>query len=187
MNPTTRTSTDTAPDLDSVRTAIESVPDPELPPVTVGHLGMLHELTVHEDGRVEVDLLPTFSGCPATDVIREDVEAAAGAVDGVTKVTVRFRFDPPWTPDRIDAEGRERLRDFGITPPGGPIRSRATEGLEDRAVLPLSDRGDEAARPCPYCGSTETERDSAFGPTPCRAIHYCNACRQPFEAFKPLG
>lgn len=181
--------TSTAPDVDAVRTAIGSVPDPELPPVTVGHLGMVHDVTVHADGRVEVELLPTFSGCPATDVIREDVEAAAGAVDGVTQVSVRFRFDPPWTPDRIDAEGRERLREFGIAPPGGPIRSPALDGIDSRTVLPLNaaEDDDPARRPCPYCGSTETERDSAFGPTPCRAIHYCNECRQPFEAIKRFG
>lgn len=184
MSATTRT----APDVDQIRAAIESVPDPELPPVTVGHLGMLDGLTVHDDGRVQIDLLPTFSGCPATDLIREDVEAAVNAVDGVTAVSVRFRFDPPWTPQRIDAEGRRRLRDFGITPPGGPVRSAAVEGLADRDVLPLSGPASRSApRECPYCGSDETERDSAFGPTPCRAIHYCRSCRQPFEAFKELG
>lgn len=184
MSPATRT----APDLDAVRTAVESVPDPELPPVNIGHLGMLHDLDVHDDGLVEVTLLPTFSGCPATDVIAEDVEAAVSAVDGVTDVTVRFRFDPPWTPDRIDAAGRERLREFGITPPGGPIRSAALDGVDERPVLPLTGgTGSEERRPCPYCGSSETERDSAFGPTPCRAIHYCRDCRQPFEAFKQWG
>lgn len=183
MTPATRTT----PDLDAVRDAVESVPDPELPPVDIGHLGMLHDLVVHEDGAVEVELLPTFSGCPATDVIAEDVDAAVGAVDGVTAVTVRFRFDPPWTPDRINAEGRDRLREFGITPPGGPIRSRALDDVEDRTVLPLATSRTGSTRPCPYCGSDETERDSAFGPTPCRAIHYCRDCRQPFEAFKQLG
>ncbi len=188
MTPATRTTPTDAPDVEAVRTAVESVPDPELPPVNVGHLGMLHDLVVRDDGHVEIELLPTFAGCPATDMIQEDVEAAVGAVDGVTAVTVRFRFDPPWTPDRIDAEGRERLREFGITPPGGPIRSPALDDLEDRDVLPLDTSAAEPEpRPCPYCGSTQTERDSAFGPTPCRAIHYCRDCRQPFEAFKPLG
>lgn len=184
MSPAIRT----APDIDAVRAAVESVPDPELPPVNVGHLGMLHDLAVHEDGRVMVELLPTFSGCPATDVIAEDVEAAVHEVDGVTAVAVRFRFDPPWTPDRIDAEGRQRLREFGIAPPGGPIRSPALDDLEARDVLPLTGRTTSPEpRPCPYCGSTQTERDSAFGPTPCRSIHYCPDCRQPFEAFKQLG
>lgn len=168
-----------------LRRAVGSVPDPELPAVTVGNLGMLHDLTVDADGRVEVEILPTFSGCPATDVIREDVQAAVAVVPGVTEVSVHFRFDPPWTPERIDEEGRERLRDFGITPPGETVRSPALDGAADRERLPLMGRA-PARRPCPYCGSERTETDSAFGPTPCRSIHYCSDCRQPFEAFKDL-
>jgi ring-1,2-phenylacetyl-CoA epoxidase subunit PaaD len=135
-----------------------------------------------DDGRVEVEMLPTFSGCPATDLIGDDVAEAVRGVPGVTEVTVSFRFDPPWTPERIDAEGREQLREFGITPPGEVVRSPALDGAEDRPALPLL----RPQRPCPYCGSSETETDSAFGPTPCRSIHFCRACQQPFEAFKDL-
>jgi ring-1,2-phenylacetyl-CoA epoxidase subunit PaaD len=180
----TPSATSVRPDRDAVRRAVGSVPDPELPVVTVGNLGMLHDLTI-DGGRVEVEILPTFSGCPATDVIREDVETAVAEVPGVTDVSVRFRFDPPWSSERIDAEGRERLREFGITPPGETVRSPALNGAADRKRLPLAG-GARVERPCPYCGSTETETDSAFGPTPCRSIHYCRSCRQPFEAFKDL-
>ncbi len=176
--------TATTVDLADVRRAVGSVPDPELPPVTVGDLGMVHRIALDGDGRVEVELLPTFSGCPATDVIREDVEAAVRRVPGVTEVHVRFRFDPPWTPERIGEAGREALRRFGITPPGEVVRSPALDGAADRPRLPLARSREQ--RPCPYCGSERTETDSAFGPTPCRSLHFCADCQQPFEAFKDL-
>jgi ring-1,2-phenylacetyl-CoA epoxidase subunit PaaD len=176
-----------------VRAAVESVPDPELPPVTIGMLGMVHDLAVGEDGDVVVELLPTFSGCPATEMIERDVVGVVGALDGVTSVTVRFRFDPPWTPDRIDQRGREALREFGITPPGGPIRGAVapSEGgrtlpLASTPSTPSSPPASSTPRPCPYCSSEDTTMDSAFGPTPCRDVRYCNACQQPFEAFKAL-
>lgn len=178
------------PDAAAVRRAVDEVPDPELPPVTIGMLGMVHTLAIGDDGAVTVELLPTFSGCPATDMIERDVVSAVSEVSGVVKVTVRFRFDPPWTPDRIDATGRERLREFGIAPPGGPIHGAVTPA--GRRALPLALSASEqvpaelAPRTCPYCSTTDTVRDSAFGPTPCRDVRYCNACQQPFEAFKPL-
>lgn len=177
-------STTTVVDADAVRRAVESVPDPELPPVTVGMLGMVEDVTISGDGAVTVDLLPTWSGCPATDAIRDDVEDAVRAVDGVRDVEVRFRFDPPWSVDRIDDEGREALRSFGITPPdrrGGAAPVTAVEVPDGVTPLPVTGR---PARTCPYCGSADTTLDSPFGPTPCRSIHFCEACRQPFEAFK---
>jgi ring-1,2-phenylacetyl-CoA epoxidase subunit PaaD len=173
-----------APDNAAVRAAVEAVPDPELPAVTIGDLGMLHDLCVDTAGTVEVELLPTFAGCPATDLIGEDVRDAVREVPGVRAVTVRFRLDPPWGTQRITERGRERLRDFGIAPPvAGPPSSESTS----LGVLPLLSVGSSPApAPCPYCGSRETETDSPFGPTPCRAIQYCRSCRQPFEAFKAL-
>ncbi len=165
--------TTTAPDLATVRAAVEAVPDPELPPVTLGMLGMVHDVRVHDDGRVEVELLPTFSGCPATDMMERDVVSAVGAVPGVATVAVRFRFDPPWRATMITDVGRERLREFGIAPPGGEVASVAPAG---RATLPLVMRDPEVAtKPCPYCGSADTVRESSFGPTPCRDIRFCNA------------
>ena len=171
--------TATLPDLDDVRAAVGGVPDPELPPVTLAMLGMVHDVRV--DGHhVHVELLPTWSGCPATDVIGEDVRTAVAAVDGVTEVTVRFRFDPVWTPARITTEGHDALRSFGIAPPVSIPPS--TTSLP---VLPTTGPGPvDSSRPCPYCGSTDTVRDGMFGPTPCRDVRYCNACAQPFEAFK---
>jgi ring-1,2-phenylacetyl-CoA epoxidase subunit PaaD len=177
---TTSVTTILGPDPAAVRRAVEGVPDPELPPVTIGMLGMVH--TVALDGaRVSVELLPTFSGCPATDMIERDVVAAVGGVEGVEEVRVRFRYDPPWTADRIDAEGRERLREFGIAPPGGPVAGARPDG---RPTLPLAPTA--PARPCPYCGALDTTLESSFGPTPCRDIRFCASCQQPFEAFKSL-
>ena len=171
---------------DEVRRAVESVPDPEMPSVTIGMLGMVHAL--HEDhGSVRVELLPTFAGCPATEMIRRDVEAALHAVDEVTGVEVVFRFSPVWTPERITSEGRERLVEFGIAPPVAPPGSQAGAVGTDAAVtvLPIVSVTEATrGRPCPWCGSTATERDSAFGPTPCRDLWMCTACRQPFEGFK---
>ena len=156
-----------------VREALETVHDPEIPACTITDLGMVERVAATEDA-VEVDLLPTFVGCPAKDVIREDVEAALRAVAGDRAVRVRFVYDPPWTTERITERGRERLRELGIAPhweapPAGPV------------TVPLLQRVDVA---CPYCGSRETAMESSWGPTPCRTQHFCRACRNPFEGFK---
>ncbi len=168
-------------DLAVVTAAVRTVPDPELPPVTIGMLGMVHDVRVEASGAVTVELLPTYAGCPATDLIRADVEDAVHVVPGVAGVTVRFRYDPPWTPDRIDADGRAALAAFGIAPPVPTAASVAPDG---RPTLPLLVEPPAAARPCPYCGSQATDRESAFGPTPCRDIRFCRSCQQPFEAFR---
>jgi ring-1,2-phenylacetyl-CoA epoxidase subunit PaaD len=174
------TSAPAVPDLDRIRAAVAGVPDPELPPVTIGMLGMVHDVTV-EDGEVRIELLPTFSGCPATDMIERDVVTAVEAVAGVERVRVRFRYDPPWTAERIDDEGRERLREFGIAPPGGEVAGVRPDGRPTLPVAPTA-----SPRPCPYCGSQDTVRESSFGPTPCRDLRFCASCQQPFEAFKTL-
>ncbi len=150
-----------------VRAVLATVPDPEMPPVTVADLGMVVDVRV-SGGQVAVDLVPTFSGCPATGVIRADVARAVAALDGVTEVTVRFVRDVVWDPERISPEGREKLRAFGIAPPGSGQRLVQIGGVR-----------------CPLCGSRNTAADSPFGPTPCRSTNYCRDCRNPFEAIKP--
>lgn len=166
-----------------VRAVVGAVPDPELPAVTLAMLGVLDDVRVAGD-RVEVDLLPTFAGCPATEVMADDVRAAALGVDGVTACEVHVRFSPPWTSDRITPEGHEALRTFGIAPPGTrtlPLHLGSDErSTRDRAAQ-------HAGVACPHCGSDQTVQDSPFGPTPCRAVHHCSSCRQPFERFKDLG
>jgi ring-1,2-phenylacetyl-CoA epoxidase subunit PaaD len=153
--------------------ALGSVPDPEIPTCSIVDLGMVKRIEVNEDA-VEVDLLPTFVGCPAKDVIGEDVAAAIRRVAGRRAVRIRFVYDPPWTTDRITERGREGLRDLGISP-----------HWEERAAGPLTvTLMREAGTICPFCGSTNTVMEAAFGPTPCRATHFCRACRNPFEGFK---
>lgn len=190
------TATVTRPDEAAVRAAVEGVPDPELPPVTLGMLGMVETVEVSDDGSVHVELLPTFSGCPATEMMSRDVREALNGVDGVREVTIRWRHTPVWTTERISTEGHQRLREFGIAPPtgGGPVSTVSSQG---RTALPIAQVGvdvssDPDAPPahgvaCPFCGEAErVEEDSPFGPTPCRASWFCNACQQPFERFKDL-
>ncbi len=157
----------------SVWDALDGVLDPEIPAVSVVEMGMIGDVRVEGD-EARVTVLPTFTGCPAIAVIEDDVRAAVAAVDGIRRVDVRFSFDPPWTTDRITDEGRRKLKDFGLAPPqhGAPV-------LITHIGLPKT-----AA--CPFCGSTDTTNENAFGPTPCRALYYCNACRNPFEQFKPV-
>lgn len=166
-------------DLQAVRAAAEAVPDPELPPVTLGMLGVVEDVSLHGD-RVQIALLPTFAGCPATEMIVKDVRAAAESVAGAGTVDVEVRFAPAWTADRISEEGRAALRSFGI--------AASTDIPATAKRLPVLSLEDTATdrRTCPYCGSDQTERQSMFGPTPCRDVRYCNACHQPFEAFKSL-
>jgi ring-1,2-phenylacetyl-CoA epoxidase subunit PaaD len=155
--------------------ALAGVRDPEIPPCAITDLGIVEDVRA-TTGSVEVDLLPTFAGCPALDVIREDVEAAVAPVAEGRDVRVRFVSTPPWTSDRITPAGREAMRSYGLTPPvPGPV------------VIPMTSVGRSGAesKECPFCGSRETVRESAFGPTLCRSTHYCRSCRNPFEAFKP--
>ncbi|HVL82539.1 MAG TPA: 1,2-phenylacetyl-CoA epoxidase subunit PaaD [Actinomycetota bacterium] len=143
----------------SVTEALTAVTDPEIPSASIVDLGMVHAVTESADA-VEVELLPTFVGCPAKYVIGQDVErAVSGAAPG-KRVSVRFVYDPPWTADRVNERGRAALRGFGISPDAGT---------------------------CPYCGSRETDLESAFGPTPCRSTHFCRSCRNVYEGFKDKG
>ena len=158
---------------DAVWEALASVPDPEIPPVSVVDMGMVRDVTV-DGAHVTARILPTFTGCPAIPIIRKDVTEALSAVPGIHEVTVDFTFDPPWTSDRITTEGRRKLTEFGLAPPTG-------EG----PVL-IANIGLPAFAVCPFCGSKDTVNENAFGPTPCRALYYCNACRNPFEQFKPV-
>lgn len=196
------TDTETAHDLRAtdmlarVREAAGSVPDPELPVVTLAQLGMVHDVRV-EDGRVVVELLPTFSGCPATEMMGRDVrDAVLSSVEEVDELGVRWLFQPVWTTDRISEDGRARLKDFGIAPPTGDGPVSTLERPEHALALPVatgptSPSGDPDAPPgagvaCPYCDSHDVTEDSPFGPTPCRASWFCASCNQPFERFKPL-
>jgi ring-1,2-phenylacetyl-CoA epoxidase subunit PaaD len=159
--------------LDRARAAAAAVPDPEIPVVTLADLGILRDVR-EEDGRMVVELTPTYTGCPATQVIADDVRRAlAGA--GVEDATVRTVLSPPWSTDWITAEGRRKLREYGIAPPAGDAPAGA-------AVLRFVPRMTIA---CPRCDSRDVERLSEYGSTPCKALYRCVACREPFDYFKP--
>ncbi len=150
--------------------AAGAVPDPEIPVLSIADLGVLRDARVLEDGGVEVDITPTYSGCPAMNMIALQVETAlAGA--GLPRPRVRLVLHPAWTTDWMTEEGRAKLRDYGIAPPSRAASRRALFG-EDEEIA------------CPRCGSTETERLSEFGSTACTALWRCTACREPFDHFK---
>jgi ring-1,2-phenylacetyl-CoA epoxidase subunit PaaD len=143
-----------------VRDALRSVSDPEIPVLSIVDLGLVEEVRILGE-RVEVDLLPTFTGCPALGFISKAAEERLLRIPGVSEAKVSYRLDPAWSTDRISPAGMLALRSFGIAPPG---------------VAPA----------CPYCGSQKTRVDSAFGPTRCRSVYYCDACQNPFERMKAL-
>lgn len=156
--------------LRSIWDALETVTDPEIPVLNVVDMGIIADVRV-EGEKIVIDMTPTFVGCPALDVIRENLRAALIAV-GETETTVNVVFDPPWTSDRISEVGRRKLKEFGLAPPAERCASTRTPEL-DRVA-------------CPFCDSSNTELESLFGPTLCRSIHYCRDCLQPFEHFKPV-
>ena len=158
-------------DLSRAWQAVGTVVDPEIPVVSVVEMGMIPDVAVVEDA-VTVELAPTFAGCPALDMIRgQIIEAVLGA--GFHKVDVRVVFDPPWSTERITEVGRRKLKEFGLAPPTRCHGSPVSESMLHQVA-------------CPYCDSGDTTLESIFGPTLCRAIHYCNSCRQSFEQFKPV-
>ena len=155
---------------------LDDVPDPEVPALSVRDLGIVRE--VREDGAgLEIVLTPTYSGCPATEVIERSVREAVDAA-GLGPARVSLRRAPAWTTDWISEAGRRKLADYGIAPPG-PVLPEGTAPI--RFV-----RGAAERVACPRCGSQHTERLAAFGSTACKALWRCLACREPFEHFKPI-
>jgi ring-1,2-phenylacetyl-CoA epoxidase subunit PaaD len=147
---------------------LHTVPDPEVPALSLCDLGIVRELRLLEAG-LEVVLTPTYSGCPATELIATSVRDALDAA-GLGPITITHRLAPAWTTDWMSDAGRRKLREYGIAPPG--------------PVNVVSVRARNVA--CPRCGSAQTERLSAFGSTACKALHRCLDCREPFEHFKPI-
>lgn len=160
-----------------VMAALDAIPDPEIPAVSIVELGMIGAVDV-EPERIRVELLPTFVGCPALEIIRDAISTEIGCFG--LEVDVDVSFATPWTSDRISPAGREKLRRSGFAPP---------PHLRGGRALPMIDRGGQSAPTavaCPYCGSLRTTLENVFGPTQCRSIRHCAECRQPFEAFKPI-
>ncbi len=174
-----------------------SVPDPEIPVITLGDLGIVRSV-LREAGRIVVTITPTYTGCPATEVIASDVRQIL-LENGFADAQVRLTLSPPWTTDWISETGRERLRAYGIAPPGRAAvqadavmrfmpRKRSAGEMADTTAAPLRappEAMQQQPIACPNCGSLETEQLSAYGSTPCKAIHRCLACREPFDYFKP--
>jgi ring-1,2-phenylacetyl-CoA epoxidase subunit PaaD len=154
---------------EQVLMALTVVKDPEIDSINIIDLGMLQEIQIDRNGIV-IQLLPTFMGCPALEIIKKNVkEAVFKAIDEKLDIKVEFIFHPPWTSDRITEAGREQLKEFGIAPP------------------PLLQQNGEWHVECPYCSSSYTSLENIFGPTACRSILYCKACKNPFEAMKPIS
>jgi ring-1,2-phenylacetyl-CoA epoxidase subunit PaaD len=157
---------------------LATVLDPEVPAVSVRDLGIVRDVIEHDDG-LEIVLTPTYSGCPATEVIAHDVLAAITAA-GLGPARVSLRRAPAWTTDWISMEGRAKLLAYGIVPPG-PARPDTAVPIHFIARM-----RQPAALACPRCGSLATERLAAFGSTACKATWRCMACKEPFEHFKPI-
>ena len=154
---------------------LDGVLDPEVPALSVRDLGLVRDI-VAGDAALDVVLTPTYSGCPATEVIGQAVHDALVAA-GLGPVTITWRRAPAWTTDWISADGRRKLRDYGIALPG--MASGPADGVQPLRLHPR-------ALECPRCGSPQTQRLSPFGSTACKALYRCLACREPFEHFKPI-
>ena len=149
--------------------AAAAVTDPEIPVLTIADLGVLREVTLRDDGRIDVAVTPTYSGCPAMNMIAVNVALALECA-GFPDATVRTVLSPAWTTDWMSDAGRRKLKDYGIAPPQPASSRRALFGVEQVN--------------CPQCGSGDTELLSEFGSTSCKALWRCKTCREPFDYFK---
>ena len=152
--------------------ALDEIPDPEIPVISLVDLGVVKDVSV-DGSRVRVAFTPTFMGCPALDAMRRAMEDRIEELGAEPEIEVVL--DDSWSTDRISASGREKLEAAGFAPP-------APRSAGPTTLLQL-ERGPFR---CPWCGSPDTRLENIFGPTPCRSLRYCNACRQPFELFKTI-
>ena len=159
--------------------ALAEIPDPEIPAISLVDLGVIHGFRFSPlpagGERLTVELMPTFVGCPAIEVMRQQIAERLSDRGFADEIVVELTFAEPWTSDRISPAGREALRLSGFAP---PVHIGSTFGGDSLTVLPIAT--------CPYCASRNTTLENPFGPTLCRAIYHCADCRQPFEAFKPV-
>ncbi|MFN2450847.1 MAG: 1,2-phenylacetyl-CoA epoxidase subunit PaaD [Candidatus Dormibacteria bacterium] len=160
-----------AREIAEARAIAAAVCDPEIPVLTLDDLGVLRDVRAVPNGGIEVDLTPTYSGCPALEVMRDDVTSALQR-RGYANVRVRMVLAPAWTTDWMSDQGRRKLHEYGIAPPGG-VAAAGCQGARPAGVA------------CPQCGSAHTAELSHFGSTPCKALFRCGGCREPFDHFKP--
>jgi ring-1,2-phenylacetyl-CoA epoxidase subunit PaaD len=152
--------------------ALEEIPDPEIPVVSLVELGVIRSVDV-ENGHVRIEFTPTFLGCPALEVMKRAMEEKVAELGAEPEIEVIA--DDSWSTDRITPSGREKLRAAGFAPPA-PREATAPKLVQLQANVFR----------CPYCGSRQTRLENIFGPTPCRSLRYCESCRQPFEQFKTV-
>jgi ring-1,2-phenylacetyl-CoA epoxidase subunit PaaD len=152
--------------------ALEEIPDPEIPVISLVDLGVIRSVDVRNE-HVRIEFTPTFLGCPALEVMKRALEEKVAGLGAEPEVTVIA--DDSWSTDRITPAGREKLRAAGFAPPA-PREATAPNLLQLQTSVFR----------CPYCGSTDTRLENIFGPTPCRSLRYCQSCRQPFEQFKTI-
>lgn len=154
-----------------IQSLLEQVVDPEIPVLTIADMGILQGVDLADDGHVTVRITPTYSGCPAMDMIGAEVRRTLLDA-GIDRVDVKQVLSPAWTTDWMTDAGREKLRAYGIAPPAKGAGKRSLMGMDDPEVA------------CPQCGSTATEKVSEFGSTACKALWRCTACLEPFDYFK---
>ena len=152
--------------------ALEQIPDPEIPVISLVDLGVIRSVDV-QNGRVRIEFTPTFLGCPALEFMKRAMEEKVAVLGAQPEVEVIS--DDSWSTDRITPAGREKLRVAGFAPPA-PREASAPKLVQLQANVFR----------CPYCGSTETRLENIFGPTPCRSLRYCASCKQPFEQLKTI-
>jgi ring-1,2-phenylacetyl-CoA epoxidase subunit PaaD len=157
------------------RALVATVPDPELPVVTIEDLGVLRDVRVEDDGHVVVEITPTYSGCPAMDAIREDLTTAFNRA-GYPRVDVELVLSPAWTTDWMSESGKAKLQQYGIAPPSGHSAAARHAGPVRLSL----------AVKCPQCSSLNTKELTRFGSTSCKALYVCQDCKEPFDYFKVL-
>ncbi len=166
--------TATALTREAILAMLREVPDPEVPVLSIVDLGIVRDVELADDG-VTVVITPTYSGCPAMRMIEDEIVAALRA-HGIAHGRTRTVYSPPWTTDWLSDDAKRRLEQYGIAPPGPAVAEEELVPLRRRAA-PVR---------CPFCHSTHTRERSEFGSTACKSLWYCEECRQPFEAFKPI-
>ena len=164
------------PALEAVWDALRRVPDPEIPVVSIVELGIVRGID-WDGGTLRVRVTPTYSGCPATDVIQEDIRAALAGL-GLQDFAIDMALSPAWTTDWIAPEAKAKLRKFGIAPPGV-----ASSRINVAGISPLRRKPEV---PCPRCGCKATSLVAQFGSTACKALYRCTMCLEPFDYFKPF-
>lgn len=152
---------------------LQEVKDPEIPTLSVVELGIIAKVGIDNESCVRINMTPTFTGCPAIEILKGQIRAKVISVEGVNDAEVVIDHQKQWNTNDISPEGRKKLKEFGIAPP------EEFTGEMDPSMTSISE--------CPYCNSKNTVMESPFGPTLCRSIHYCKNCRQSYEQFKPIG